>query len=141
VAKRPFLPIVTLFLADKGTALLDRVGTQWSQVGRSVRQTDHCVRARILFSVERSGLGHIKTTRGRVFGVVEPEADVESVSWGQTRRWIEAKDLVQQNRVDRDLGLAASVRLHICLVPGQAEILKVRVRLTIRKKVGVLDGE
>ena len=73
----------------------------------------------MVFAIERRKA--CKSACSGILRVVEPKAYVKSVGRFQGNVWIEAKDLVGQNRMQRAENLARGVRLKVCLIPGEPE--------------------
>ena len=118
-----------------------RVRAKRADIGDRIGQGDHGIGSSVLFSVEGRWVFGIEAAGRGVLGFVEPEPNMECVSGSQAGGRIEAEDLVEKNRLDRDLGLTISVRLHVRLIPSQSEILEVRVDLAVGQQIGVLYGE
>jgi hypothetical protein len=124
---------------DPGSSVLLRA--QRTQIRDGVREADHCVRPSVLLSVERRGMAGIEAAGNRVVRIVEPEAHMKRMRRTETCGWIEAKYLVEEDGIDRDLGHAVGISLQVGLVPGKAEIHKAWVRLSVRQQISVLNCE
>ena len=98
-------------------AVQDCLRTQRSKVRGGIRHADHRVGSRILFTIERCGLGRVEPARDCIFGIVKPETHVERMGREQTRGWVKAEDLIEQDGIDRDLSVAQIVGLDVSLIP------------------------
>jgi hypothetical protein len=130
-----------LWIAAKPCTGVGRIGAQRSEVGLRVRDRHHRVRARLVFAIKRSRFGNVESASSGIFGIVEPEADMKSVRRRKAYNRIEAENLVEQDRLDRYIGIAIAIGLEIALIPRQAEVLEVGVGLAICQQVAVLGRE
>src|SRR5271157_2598181 len=92
-----------------------------------------------MFPIERRGLAAIETTGLCIFRIIKPKSHVESIGRLQDGcRWccriagrlrcdsisIKTKNLVEQDRLDDNLGVAVVVGVKVRLVPSQSKAFK-----------------
>src|SRR5215472_10034022 len=106
-----------LLLAREGFVHFDWLRAEWSQACDRIGQRDHRVWTGVLFTVEGRWFGGVEATGHGIVRVIEPEAHVKRVGRLESDGRIKAEDLVEQDGLDGDLGLAAAVGLNIRLVP------------------------
>ena len=97
---------------------------------------------RLVLAVERRRLGDVESARGRVVRVVKPEADVKRVDRSHGRLVeVHTEDLIRQDRLDLHAAAPVAVRLHVRLVPGEAEARRGADRVALCVERAALHGE
>ena len=130
-----------LFLANERRTFLAGSSAQRAKFRDRIGQRDHRIWSGVLFAIEGRWGFRIETARLCVFRLVEPETNMERVCWSEAGSRIEAEDLIEQDGLDRDLGLPIAVCLNVGLVPGESEIFEIRIHLTAGKQISVLYRE
>lgn len=128
-------------VADVGAALLDRLSAQRSKARGRVRYADEGVRTGFVLTVKRCWVVHVEAAGCSSVWIVEPNAHVESLGWGQLDIWIEPKDLIQEDGLDGPVEIAVCVGLKVRLIPGLAKVGEAWIDLAVRQQLAALDGE
>jgi len=108
--------------------------------------TDHGKRSGLMLAVERRGLGWVEVAAGQsrsIFGVVEPETQMESIRRSQAHVGIKTEDIIQKNRLDLNVAvIRVLANLDIGLIPGQTKASReIGVFGAIGLKETILDRE
>src|SRR5258707_619325 len=89
-----------------------RIGTERSQLCRRIRRTDHRERSSLVLAIERSELSGIirwKTAGSSILWTVKPEPKMKGVGRCQGYVRVEAKDLVEQDCLDANVAVIATL--------------------------------
>src|ERR1700744_6312989 len=98
------------------------IGAERPETGARIRYADHGYRTGFVLAVERCGLRHIESACLRIFGIVEPKANVERVRRRQISTRIKPEDLIQKNGLDLRRSPSVPIGLEIGLIPGHTEL-------------------
>lgn len=106
------------------------------------RKANHREWTRVVFAVERSGLGWV-TAASNILGIVEPEADMEGVRRRKSNLRIEPENLIQKNCLDAYVTIVSVLPdLDVRLIPGKSKAsFEVRVGIPVSEERAALNRE